>query len=159
MLFCPERHDGRGADYMRLSLVALPSLCDVYGSRPGPANYERHTLRGLSFARVDAIHSAIDQRSRCRQSARNASLIYLAVISAFSAERLLQVAWALRLLIDIGEREFEVRLAKVRCCFRAETLCKSIGLRGTFIADLISALAFLFCTSHKAPECTHSYTG
>ena len=42
-------------------------------------------------------------------SARNASVVYLAVITAFAAGGLMQVEWAPRLLIDINEREFEVR--------------------------------------------------
>jgi hypothetical protein len=40
--------------------------------------------------------------------ARNAALAYLAVITAFAEKGLLQIDWAPRLLIEVGNREFEV---------------------------------------------------
>jgi hypothetical protein len=40
---------------------------------------------------------------------RNASLAYFALMHSFSTGGLLQLAWAPRLVIDLGEQEFEVR--------------------------------------------------
>jgi hypothetical protein len=41
-------------------------------------------------------------------AARNASLAYLALMHAFAAEGLLQLAWAPHLVFDLGEQEYEV---------------------------------------------------
>ena len=43
-------------------------------------------------------------------AAHNASLAYLAMMQAFAEEGLLRLAWAPRLVIDLGEKEFEVCL-------------------------------------------------
>jgi hypothetical protein len=43
-------------------------------------------------------------------AAHNASLAYLAMMHAFAEEGLLRLAWAPRLVIDLGEKEFEVCL-------------------------------------------------
>jgi hypothetical protein len=43
----------------------------------------------------------------------NASLAYLAMMHAFAGEGLLQLTWAPRLVIDLGEKEFEVSLLNV----------------------------------------------
>jgi hypothetical protein len=40
--------------------------------------------------------------------ARNAALVYLAIITAFAERGLLQTDWAPRLVIDVEGREFEV---------------------------------------------------
>jgi hypothetical protein len=40
--------------------------------------------------------------------ARNAALAYLALITAFAEKGLLQIDWAPRLLIEVGNQEFEV---------------------------------------------------
>jgi hypothetical protein len=40
--------------------------------------------------------------------ARNAALAYLALITAFAEKGLLQIDWAPRLLIEVGNRGFEV---------------------------------------------------
>jgi hypothetical protein len=40
--------------------------------------------------------------------AQNAALAYLALITAFAEKDLLQIDWAPRLLIEVGNREFEV---------------------------------------------------
>jgi hypothetical protein len=45
-------------------------------------------------------------------AARNASLAYLALIQAFAAEGLLQLAWAPRLVFDLGDQEYEVSQAR-----------------------------------------------
>jgi hypothetical protein len=39
---------------------------------------------------------------------RNAALAYLALITGFAEKGLLHVDWAPRLVIEVGEREFEV---------------------------------------------------
>jgi hypothetical protein len=41
-------------------------------------------------------------------AARNASLAYLALMQAFAAEGLLQLAWAPHVVLDLGEQEYEV---------------------------------------------------
>ncbi|GFZ44318.1 hypothetical protein JCM24511_02040 [Saitozyma sp. JCM 24511] len=41
---------------------------------------------------------------------RNAALAYLALITAFVEKGLLQIDWAPRLLIEVGDREFEINL-------------------------------------------------
>lgn len=43
-------------------------------------------------------------------AAHNASLAYLAMMHAFAEEGLLQLGWAPRLVIDLRDREYEVRL-------------------------------------------------
>jgi hypothetical protein len=43
----------------------------------------------------------------------NASLAYLAMMHAFAGEGLLKLTWAPRLVIDLGEKEFEVSLLNV----------------------------------------------
>jgi hypothetical protein len=40
--------------------------------------------------------------------AQNAVLAYLALMTAFAEEGLLQIDWAPRLLIEVGNRDFEV---------------------------------------------------
>ncbi|RSH95819.1 hypothetical protein EHS25_000912 [Saitozyma podzolica] len=42
--------------------------------------------------------------------ARNAALAYLALITAFAEKGLLQIDWAPRLLIEVGNGEFEINL-------------------------------------------------
>jgi hypothetical protein len=41
-------------------------------------------------------------------AARNASVAYLALMQAFAAEGLLQLAWAPHVVLDLGEQEYEV---------------------------------------------------
>ncbi|RSH83671.1 hypothetical protein EHS25_005575 [Saitozyma podzolica] len=43
-------------------------------------------------------------------AARNAALAYLALITAFAEKGLLQIDWAPRLLIEVGNREFGINL-------------------------------------------------
>jgi hypothetical protein len=44
-------------------------------------------------------------------AAHNASLAYLALMQGFAAEGLLQLAWAPRLVFDLGEQEYEASQA------------------------------------------------
>lgn len=53
-------------------------------------------------------------RPKAFEIAQHAALIYLAVMTAFQDEGLLELEWVPALAIDVGEHEFEITLPMVR---------------------------------------------
>lgn len=47
------------------------------------------------------------------EAAHNAALVYLAVVTAFKDEKLLELDWVPSLSLDIGDNEFEIVISQV----------------------------------------------
>ena len=61
--------------------------------------------------------------------ARNASLLYLALVTGFVENDLLQEAWAPRIIINVGNQEYEVRCPSWRSLFENRSLLATLKSR------------------------------
>lgn len=79
--------------------------------RPTPEALSRADPTLLEMIRY--IRHLLDRHDPS-EIAHNASLVYLATLTAFKDARLLELAWVPSLTLDIGDREYEIIISEVR---------------------------------------------